>query len=277
MASPIFHLHLVSDATGETLESMAKAATAQFEQVHISKHFWPMIRTAMHMARVMDEIERRPGLVMFTLVREEIRDVLVQRCDAAGLPYLSVLDPVVGALGQYLGREATHRPGRQHALDSRYFDRIEALDYTMEHDDGRGLEELADAHMVLVGVSRTSKTPTSLYLANRGYRVANVPYVPGRPMPPELDGLRGVLVVGLTTSPERLIQIRTHRLRQLNQDRPTDYVDVEQVREEVRDCRRYCTKRGWPLIDVSRRSIEETAAEVLNLYQLQLERQEAGY
>ncbi|MGF1606409.1 MAG: pyruvate, water dikinase regulatory protein [Rhodothalassiaceae bacterium] len=267
MSTAVFHLHLVSDATGETLEAIATAAAVQFDQVRLHKHLWPLVRTAAHMARIMDDIERRPGLVLYTLVNEGIREVLVTRCDKAGLPHLSVLDPVIGALGRFLGRQATQQPGRQHAMDNRYFRRIEAMDFTMAHDDGLIPEDLHQADIILVGVSRTSKTPTAIYLANRGYKVANVPFVPGRDMPAVLDGPLDALVVGLTTTPERLMQVRGNRLRQLNHTGRSDYVDHEHVVEEIRACRKFCNARRWPVIDVSRRSIEETAAAILKLYE----------
>lgn len=260
------HIHLVSDATGETLESMAKAALAQFETSLVRKHIWPMIRSARQMERVMDEIEVRPGLILYTLVNEEIRDVLVRRCSASGVKHVSVLDPVISALASFLGQEATHLPGRQHMLDARYFERIEAMHYTMAHDDGQLPDGLASAQIILIGVSRTSKTPTAIYLANRGFRVANVPFVLNATMPDAAIMASHALVVGLTTSPERLVQIRTSRLRSLQEQSQTNYVDLETVREEVRLCRRYCNEKGFSVIDVSRKSIEETAAAIINLY-----------
>ncbi|MBK5921349.1 phosphoenolpyruvate synthase regulatory protein [Rhodothalassium salexigens] len=265
-AKTVQHIHLISDATGETLESMAKAALAQFDTGEVRKHIWPMIRSPQQMDRVMNDIERRPGLVLYTLVNEQIRDVLVRRSSAAGLKHVSVLDPVISALASYLGQEATHLPGRQHMMDAQYFDRIEAMHYTMAHDDGQMPDGLAAAQIILVGVSRTSKTPTAIYLANRGFRVANVPFVLNARMPEERMAKANALVVGLTTSPERLVQIRTSRLRSIQEQSQTDYTDLETVREEVRLCRRYCNERGYPVIDVSRKSIEEAAAAIINLY-----------
>lgn len=272
MAVPPFHLHLVSDATGETLESISNAAIAQFDAADVQRHFWPMIRTAAHMDRVMDDIVQRPGLVLYTLVNEDVRDVLLDRAGQANLRAVSVLDPVITALGQYLQREASHRPGGQHRMNERYFRRIEAMDFTMMHDDGNISEHLAQADIILVGVSRTSKTPTSIYLANRGYKVANVPFVPGRTMPDVLDQALPALIVGLTSSPKRLSDIRGNRLAHLNQDGLSDYADFDAIKEEVRLCRRYCSERDWPVIDVTRRSIEETAAEILKLYKTQREK-----
>lgn len=261
-----YHLHLVSDATGETLETMAKAVLVQFEKSHITKHFWPMIRTAKQMQRIMQDIKEFPGLVMYTLVNEAIRETLVLECKRLDLPTISILDPVIDALGEFLGQKSRGLPGQQYVMDAEYFERIEALQFTMAHDDGQLPTELLSAEIILVGVSRTSKTPTSIYIANRGIKTANIPFVLGCPMPEEMDHLRGAIVVGLTASPERLVQIRTNRLRSINEHPNTDYVDLESISEEVNACRRYCSEHGWPVIDVTRRSIEETAAAIMNLY-----------
>lgn len=259
------HLHLLSDSTGETLENMAKAALAQFDEVETIKHFWPMVRSEGHLERVLVEIAQKPGLVLFTIVNVEIRRKLEDRCHVLGLPAVAALDPVVDALSRLLGQQAKARPGRQHMLDAAYFERVEAIGYTIAHDDGIGAEDWEDADIILVGVSRSSKTPTSIYLANRGYKVANVPLVVECPPPPSLFSLRHPLVVGLTTSPERLVQVRRNRLLALNQAPETAYVDQELVNAEVAYARRMFSDRGWPVIDVTRRSIEESAAAIINL------------
>ena len=266
------HLHLVSDSTGETLESLVKAGLAQFDAVDAVKHFWPMVRSEGHLDRVLDEIAKRPGLVLYTLVSGHVRVRLESRCAALGLPVISVLDPVIEGLQRMLGRRATPNPGGQHALDDSYFRRIEAITYTMEHDDGIGASDWDEADVVLVGVSRSSKTPTSIYLANRGYKVANIPVVPGRPVPAQFAGLIEPLVVGLTVSVERLVQVRRNRI--LGHGAPgaasleLSYADAARVGEEVLFARRLFADRGWPVIDVTRRSIEETAAAVINLLSL---------
>jgi [pyruvate, water dikinase]-phosphate phosphotransferase / [pyruvate, water dikinase] kinase len=261
-----FHLHLVSDSTGETLEAVAKACLAQFEQAEPVKHFWPMIRSERQLDRVVDEIVERPGLVMFTLVNAGVRDRLQARCVTLGIPAISVLDPVLQAFGQFMGERAKGLPGRQHQLDAAYFRRIDAVHFTMAHDDGIAPENLNEADIVLVGVSRSSKTPTSIYLANRGYKTANIPLVPGVPPPEQLLQADRPLIVGLTTHLDRLIQVRRNRLRSLNQTDESDYVDEEQVEAEVQSARRLFAQNGWPVIDVTRRSIEETAAAIMNLY-----------
>ena len=268
-----FHLHLLSDSTGETLEMIAKAALAQFDDSDVLRHFWPMVRSQQHLDRIMGEIAANPGLVFFTLVNEDTRGRLVERCQALGLPAIAVLDGVTDALEALLGQEAKGRPGRQHRLDEAYFARVDAIQYTIAHDDGIAWEDWEEADMVLAGVSRTSKTPTSIYLANRGYKVANIPIVVESPPPAALYGLKRPLVVGLTTAPERLIQVRRNRLLTLSQSPDTDYVQMEKVESEVKYARRMFADNSWPVIDVTRRSIEETAAAIINLYN---ERKAAG-
>ena len=267
-----FHLHLLSDSTGETLEMIAKAALAQFDDGNIVRHFWPMVRSQQHLDRILGEIAANPGLVLFTLVNPDTRRRLEDRCRALGLPVIPALDTVTDALENLLGQEAKARPGRQHLMDDAYFDRVEAIQFTIAHDDGVGWENWEEADIVLAGVSRTSKTPTSIYLANRGYKTANIPIVIESPPPPALFDLRQPLVVDLTTAPERLIQVRRNRLLSLNQAPETAYVDAERVAREVQFARRMFADNGWPVIDVTRRSIEETAAAIM---QMLSERREA--
>lgn len=259
------HLHLLSDSTGETLENIAKAALAQFDDVEVLRHFWPMVRSETHLERILGEIAQNPGLVLFTLVNPEIRRTLEARCRAIGLPAVAPLDPVNHALSSMLGQEMKARPGRQHTLDAAYFARVDAIQFTIAHDDGVNWENWEEADIVLAGVSRTSKTPTSIYLANRGYKVANIPIVPESPPPNTLFALKHPMVVGLTTSPERLIQVRRNRLLSLNQQNETSYVETEAVQREVAYARRMFADNGWPVIDVTRRSIEETAAAIITL------------
>ena len=264
MADPL-HLHLLSDSTGETLEVIAKACLAQFEGSEVLRHFWPMVRSEGHLDRVLDDIERRPGLVLYTLVNSNIRRELERKTRRRGIHAVSALDPVMDALSAVLHQEAKARPGRQHALDAAYFARVDAIQFTIAHDDGIGSENWEEADIVLAGVSRTSKTPTSIYLANRGYKTANIPLVPEAPPPPNLFSLRHPLIVGLTTNPDRLIQIRRNRLLALNQAPETDYVDLEAVNAELAFARRIFADNGWPVIDVTRRSIEETAFAIVKL------------
>ena len=259
------HLHLLSDSTGETLENIAKAALAQYDDVETVRHFWPMVRTEAHLDRILQEIAQNPGLVIFTLVNPQTRRALESRCQTLGLPTVAPLDPVNDALSGLLGQQAKGRPGRQHVLDAAYFARVDAIQFTIAHDDGVASEDWEEADIVLAGVSRSSKTPTSIYLANRGFKTANIPVVVESPPPPSLYRLRNPLVVGLTTSADRLIQVRRNRLLSLNQAPETDYVDAEAVQREIAYARRMFSDNGWPVIDVTRRSIEETAAAIISL------------
>lgn len=260
-----FHLHLVSDATGETLNAVAKAAAAQFESVLAIEHGYALVRTRRHLDRVLGQIEDAPGMVIYTMVNEELRAMLEDRCAQLQIPCLAVLDPVIQLIGSFVGAQVSHKPGGQHAMGPEYFQRIEALQFTMAHDDGLSQGSLDAADVILVGVSRTSKTPTCIYLANRGLKAANVPVVLEAPLPAGLETATHPLIIGLTTHPDRLVQVRRNRLLSLKENTETKYTDLDQIEEEVRYARRLFTRKGWPVIDVTRRSIEETAAAILNL------------
>ena len=266
MGRSYFHLHLVSDSTGETLIAASRAAAAQYQGVASIEHVYPLVRTRAQLERVVAEIENAPGIVLFTLVDPDLSRRLEAACDESGSPCLSVLGPVLTLFQSYLGQSSTPRAGAQHMLNPEYFKRIDALNFTMMCDDGQLPETLESADIVLLGVSRTSKTPTSIYLANRGYRTANIPLVPGIAPPAALDHLRRPLIVGLVASPDRIVQIRQNRLLALQANPETEYVDRIAVAHEVNDSRRMFGERNWPIIDVSRRSIEETAAAILDLY-----------
>ncbi len=264
--SSFFHLHLVSDSTGETLITVARAASAQYSNASPVEHVYPAVRTNKQLDRVLAEIEESPGVVLYTLLDQTLIGLLEDKCRDLGLPCLSVLGPVLRLFQAYLGAESTHKVGAQHMLNAEYFKRIDALNYTMMHDDGQLADDLESADVVLLGVSRTSKTPTSIYLANRGVKTANIPLVLGMPPPTQLESIRHPLVVGLFASPERIVQIRENRLLGLRAHRNDDqYVDRQAVAEEIAFSRRLCAKHNWPLIDVTRRSIEETAAAIMTL------------
>ena len=247
------------------MHSVARACLVQFDDAQAVEHVWSMVRTRSQIDRVIAGVEANPGVVLFTMVNDTLRQLLHEGCRRLQVPAIPVLDPIIGALASYLGRESRGLPGRQHLLDSEYFGRIDAMTFALNHDDGQSSWGLDDADVVLVGVSRTSKTPTCLYLANRGIKAANIPYVPGVPLPPELIDAKRPLIVGLTNDPERLIQVRRNRLDVLHQDHSTSYTDIEAVRAEVREARRTFVERQWPVIDVTRRSIEETAASIMKL------------
>lgn len=260
-----FHVHLVSDSTGETLNAMARAVCARFENVLPIEHIYALVRSPRQLERALTDIEEAPGVVIHTIVDDQLRTALEEGVRRLDMPCIAALDPLVSSLQRYLGASISRRVGVQHALDNDYFNRMDALNYAIGHDDGQGGQDLEQADVVLVGVSRTSKTPTCIYLAHRGVRAANVPLVPTRPPPEKLFDLKNTLVVGLTISPDRLIQIRRNRLLSLKEDRESSYIDIEAVREETVKARRLYERQGWPVIDVTRRSVEETAAAVMNL------------
>jgi len=263
--SGTFHLHLISDATGETLHAVAKAALAQFEGVSVQEHSYTLVRSDRQLSRAIDFIQEHPGLVLFTLVNQELRGELLSQCARLAVPYFDIMEGPVSLMQHFFGATNTQRPGAQHELDQQYIQRIEALNYAIQYDDGQAIDKLGEAEVILVGASRTSKTPTCIYLAMRGVRAANVPLVLGLPAPPELFTYTKPLIIGLWSSPERLVQIRRNRLATMGEQRSTDYVDLEKVRSEVMATRRLYEQQDWFSIDVTRRSVEETAATILNL------------
>ncbi len=272
MDSERLNIHLISDATGDTLNALARAAVAQFDEVQVNYHRWSLIRSRLQLHRVFEGMQAEPGPVLCSLVDDALRGELDLACARLGVSLLHVMDPLFNLLQAQIGAPAKHRPGRQYVLDADYFRRIDAMHYVISHDDGQAQRGMAEADVVLVGVSRSSKTPTCFYLANRGIKAANIPLVPGIE-PPELLKEPTCPVIGLTIDPKSLIDIRRHRLRLIGhgaqpgfiQHDNGEYVDYEAVEKELLWARRLCNARGWPTIDVTRRSIEETAATVLKL------------
>mgnify|MGYP000271255776 CR=1 FL=1 len=261
-----FHLHMISDATGETLITVARAAASQFANTRAIEHVHALVRSEKRLERVIADLEMEPGIVLYTLVDRELSERLETNCRRLGVPCVSVLEPIFQVMQSYIGAPGERRVGAQHVLDAEYFRRIDALNFTMMHDDGQLAEGLEGADVILVGISRTSKTPTSIYLANRGIRTANIPIVPGIPLPRALDTIEGPLIIGLIASPERIIALRENRILSLNAAQPNlAYVDKASVADEIAFTRKLCARNNWPLIDVTRRSIEETAAAILAL------------
>lgn len=262
-----FHLHMISDATGETLAAIAKAARVQYAQIRAIEHPHPLVRSRRELERVLKDIETSPGIVLYTIFNRELAEELERACKKLNIPCVPALQTILQVFESYLGTPSTPTVGGQHVLDADYFRRIEALNFTMMHDDGHLPENLDDADIILVGISRTSKTPTSIYLANRGYKTANVPLVPGVPLPAKLEMRTKAFVVGLVASAERIAQVRQNRVLEQSHVHVEDYVDREAIAAEIAETRQLCARRGWPIIDVTRRSIEETAAAILRLYQ----------
>jgi regulator of PEP synthase PpsR (kinase-PPPase family) len=260
-----FHLHLISDATGETLTTMAKAAAVQYPQVRAIEHVHPLVRTERQLERVLDEVAQAPGIVLYTLVKKSMIREIERRCRELNVPCLHVLQPIMKVFESYLGAPQTPVVAGQHTLDADYFRRIDALNFAMAHDDGQLPQDLSLADIILVGISRTSKTPTSIYLAQRGFKTANLPLVVGIPPPPALTEPHTAFVVGLVASAERIAEIRRHRVHLLGDRNLGDYVDHGQIANEIQYSRRLCAQHGWPVIDVTRRSVEETAASIIRL------------
>ena len=261
-----FHLHLISDATGETLLAAGRAASAQYKDARAIEHIYPLIRTERQLTKVFEDIEEEPGIVLYTVVDQSLARIIDDRCAAMGLPCVSVLEPVLTVFQSYLGTPAGRRVGAQHVLDAQYFRRIDALNFTMEHDDGQLPDEVDQADVVLLGISRTSKTPTSIYLANRGIKTANIPIVLGVPLPDSVAKAANPLIVGLIATAERVQHVRQNRVLGTTTGFDAQhYIDRATISEELAYARKLCTKHGWPMIDVSRRSIEETAAAIVAL------------
>ena len=259
-------MHLVSDSTGETLTTIAKAASVQYGQVRPIEHVHPLVRSARQMDRVIQEITSAPGIVLYTIVNRELTVRLEKCCRDLSIPCLYVLEPIMKVFESYLGAPQTPIVAGQHVLDADYFRRIDALNFSMAHDDGQLPNDLNQADIIILGISRTSKTPTSIYLAQRGYKTSNVPIVPEIALPPALSEPHSAFVVCLVASPERIAEIRRNRVRLMSDRNLDDYVDREQIAQEVTHSRRLCARHGWPVIDVTRRSVEETAATIVKLF-----------
>lgn len=259
------HIHLVSDSTGETVSSIARSVMSQFDGVEAEEHMWSLIRTNGQIDKVIEGIKQHPGIVLYTIISDTIQTTLEQKCKDIEVPCIPALNTVMQQMSQHLGIEIKGTVGRQYVLNEQYFDRIKAIDYALNHDDGQNTHELDEADVVLLGPSRTSKTPTCIYLSYRGIYAANIPIVPEVPLPDALFSLKRPLVLGLLIQPDRLMQIRKSRLLSLNEDRETAYIDIEAIQEEVREARRLFTKHKWKTMDVTRKSIEETTATIIQM------------
>ncbi len=268
MALPsLFHMHLVSDSTGETLAAIAKAAAVQYANVRAIEHMHALVRTQRQLNRVLIDIEREPGIVLYTVVNPALKDELEAHCKKLQIPCLAVLQPIMQVFESYLGAPQTPRVAGQHVLDADYFRRIDAMNFTMAHDDGRLPDDLNDADIVVLGISRTSKTPTSLYLAQRGYKTTNLPLVPQFALPDQLLRPHKAFVVCLIANVDRLVEVRRNRAV-LMADRDLEgYVDREAITAEIAYTRKIAAANGWPIIDVTRRSIEESATMIVKLLQ----------
>ncbi len=267
MPEKTINLHLVSDSTGETLSSVSRAVLSQFEGVESNDFIWPLVRTRPQLEKVIESIAKHPGIVLYTILHDDLIEALRRKCYDLKVPCIPVLSHIICEFSNYLGMSISHTIGRQHLLDSEYFSRVDAISFTITHDDGQSGWDIYDADVVLIGVSRTSKSPTSVYLSCRGYKTANIPFVSMETIPPSVYELKKPLIVGLTINPEKLVQIRQTRLASIGQDVASDYIDLESIKNEIAESRKLFAKLGCPIIDVTKRSVEETAAKIIQLLQ----------
>lgn len=268
MSKKTINIHLVSDSTGETLSSVSRAALSQFEGVESNDFIWPLVRTKSQIDKVMASISKDPGIVLYTILHDDLIADLRKKCYELNIPCIPVLSHIIAEFGKYLNMNVSNTVGRQHLLDSEYFSRVDAISYTITHDDGQSTWDLYDSDIIIIGVSRTSKSPTSVYLSCRGYKVANIPFVSLDTMPKNIFDLKSPLIVGLTINPEKLSQIRQNRVGSIGaEDVSSTYVDIESIKREISESRKLFSKLSCPVIDVTKKSVEETAAKIINLVQ----------
>ncbi len=268
-----FNLHLVSDSTGETVGSVARAALVQFEEVEAEEFSWTLVRSKAQLEKVIESIKENLGVVLYTLVDSNLADILKKECSKLGIPCIAVISGVVSEISSYLGVESHAQTGKQYRLTEEYFTRMDAINYALAHDDGQANWELDQADIIILGVSRTSKSPTCMYLAYKGYKAANIPLVLDCPLPQGFEELKKPLIIGLTINPDRLQQIRKTRLQSINQEQETNYVDMEYMQREITESRKLFSRHRWPVIDVTKRSVEETAATIIQYLKKHQEKQ----
>lgn len=264
----IINIHLISDSTGETLGAMSRAVISQFKGVESNEFMWSLVRTKRKMLEVIEKIKIEGGIVLYTILSQDLLEILLSECKKNQIATIPALDEIIEKFSKYIGQNIINKPGRQHILDQDYFKRIEAINYTISHDDGQKIDGLEEAEIVIIGPSRTSKSPTCIYLSHRGLKAANIPFISGIELPEKLFKLKNTLIIGLTINSEALIQIRKNRVKILGQDIKSgnEYIDYESVDREVKEARKHYFKNNWPIIDVSKKSIEETAAAIIEKY-----------
>lgn len=260
------YIHLVSDSTGDTIQTIAKTVMAMFDNVKAKPYYWNLIKTKAQLNRVIEVIKKRPGIIMYTLADEEFIVELKTLAKKINAPCIEPLKPIISDFANYLEQIPSPGAGRQHVIDDEYFQRIEAINFTIANDDGQSVENLKNADIILVGPSRTSKSPTSIYLAYKGYKTANIPYVSGTKRLFNPDEIRNKCVIGLAICSKMLVEIRRSRLVSLGERHLTEYIDTDKVESEMLEARRFCALNKWPVIDISHKSIEEIAARVIQIY-----------
>ena len=261
------NIHLISDSTGETLGAISRAIISQFEDLEVEEFIWPLTRSENQIEKIKESIAKNPGIVLYTILKDDLISNLKNYCEELGLPCISALARIIGQFSRYLKMDVTGSIGRQHILDEEYFSKVEAINYTIEHDDGQKVRDLDSADIIIVGVSRTSKSPTSVFLSCRGYKTANIPFVDLKSFPKEIYEVKKPLIVGIMINPEKLLQVRKVRVNSMGDTNiETDYIKIEKIKEEIAESRILFSKLKCPIIDVTRRSVEETSAKIMQLY-----------
>tara|TARA_Y100000389_G_scaffold112461_1_gene109507 strand:- start:704 stop:1519 length:816 start_codon:yes stop_codon:yes gene_type:complete len=261
------NLHLISDSTGETLGAISRAVISQFDNIEVEEFIWPLTRGYNQFEKIKNTISQNPGIVLYTILKDDLIKDLKKHCDNLNLPCISALSRIISQFSRYLQMDVAGSIGRQHILDEEYFLKVEAINYTIEHDDGQKVRDLDNADIVIVGVSRTSKSPTSVFLSCRGYKTANIPFVNLDTFPKEIYDIKKPLIVGLMINPEKLMQVRQVRVNTMGDTNiETDYIKIEKIKKEIAESRILFSKLQCPIIDVTKRSVEETSAKIMQLY-----------
>ena len=265
-----YQIYLVSDSTGETLDRIFMALKAQFKNFKYEIHQFSFTRTENQITKILNNIKKNKGsVILYTIVDNKLAKFLVQESNEKNIPCFGVLEDLIINFSKLLNQKASHIPSGQHVLDEEYYQRVEAIQFTMNHDDGNMVEDIHKSDIVLLGVSRTSKTPTSIYLANKGYKTSNIPLVNENSIPEYLKKNPSLMcVVGLSTEPQRLIDVRKNRMNLIKENENIDYTNLNKISEEVEEAKKTFKKYRWPVLDVTRKSVEETAASVIKIHEI---------
>jgi hypothetical protein len=270
--SNTYQIYLISDSTGETLERIFLALKAQFVNIDYKVHSYSFTRTENQILKILDDAKKNENaVILYTIVDNNLAKYLANVSDKKDIPCFGVLGNLILNFSKILNQKASHEPSGQHALNDEYYERIEAIQFTMNHDDGNLLSDIEESDIVLVGVSRTSKTPTSIYLANRGFKTSNIPLVNENSLPIKLrENPQLTCVVGLSTEPQRLVEIRKNRMNSLKETENIKYTNIENIKKEVNEAKKTFQKYRWPSIDVTRKSVEEAAASIIKIHEIYL-------
>ena len=270
--SNTYQIYLISDSTGETLDRIFLALKAQFKNIEYKVHSYSFTRTENQILKILDDAKKNENsVILYTIVDNNLANYLANVSDKKKIPCFGVLGNLILNFSKILNQKASHEPSGQHVLNEEYYDRIEAIQFTMNHDDGNLLNDIEKSDIILVGVSRTSKTPTSIYLANKGFKTSNIPLVNENSLPKKLrENPQVTCVVGLNTEPERLVDLRKNRMNSLKETENTKYTSIENIKKEIEEAKKTFRKYRWPSIDVTRKSVEETAASIIKIHEIYL-------